>query len=82
MMTKFSFYDANNVLKNANLIFSCEFNNKRYIVYEKEDVQDNEYDIMFVGEYEEVDNKVFIYDVSNDEVDIIKNQISLILRSI
>lgn len=82
MITKFSFYDENNVLKNANLIFACEFNNKRYIVYEKDDVQDNEYEFMFVGEYEEVDGKIFIYDVSKDEVNVIKNQISLILRSL
>ena len=82
MITKFSYYDENDVLRQGNLIFSCEFNNKKYVVYDKDEVLDKEYDIMFVGEYVKTDDKVFIYDVTADELDVIKNQISIILRSL
>ena len=81
MNTSFSYYDINKVLRRGELIFSCEFNNTKFIVYKKEK-SDDEYDVLYVSAYEEIDGKLYIADATKDEVDVIKNQISLILRSI
>lgn len=80
--TKFSFYDENNLLKQGNLIFSCEFNDKKYIIYDKNDEVNNEQDVMYIGEYEKIGDKVFIYDVSDDELEVMKTQVAIILRSL
>jgi len=82
MNTKFTFYDKDNKLNNAELILSLEINNKKYIIYELEEEKISEYDIMHIGEYEEIDNIPHIYNVSNDEIEIIKKQISEITKII
>ena len=81
MNTRIEFYDENNILKYGNIIFLCEFNDKKYIVYDKDEDSNDENDIIYVGEYVEED-KVYVYEVSDEELEVIKTQISIILRSL
>ena len=88
MNTKFTFYDKDNKLNNAELILSLEINNKKYIIYELEEEKISEYDIMHIGEYEEIDNllcnetaaKVVVKDIVYAGTKIAFNDVSMVVK--
>lgn len=82
MMTKFKFYDTNNTLKDADLVIALELNGKKYVAYELEEEKNLENDVIYIGEYELVDNQPYIYDVSAEEINLVKTKIDEILTRI
>ena len=81
MNTEFMIFDENNIQKKADSLMQFEFNNKKYIVYELEEEKHLENDIIHIGEYEEKDGKPFVYDVTKEEKEMIKNVLAELFKS-
>jgi hypothetical protein len=75
MNTVFTFLDENREYKKADLVAAFVDDNKKYVAYELEEEKNLKHDILHFALYDEVDGRVFIHKISDEEKEYAENKL-------
>lgn len=81
MKTEFTYYDENKELKNGNIIISFGFNDKKYVVYEAEEDQNSDLEVLQIKELDESNIYPNLYPVDDETLAQIKDILLTIYNS-